>query len=280
MIKIYVGKSASGKDYFLNKDVKSGKFERVVSYTTRPKRPKEVNGRDYYFVSKELFLDMQKTGRLLESRSYNTLVDGKEDIWYYGSPFLTDYKDKDYVVVVDVQGAIDYIKRYGSAYVVINFVEVSDEIRKNRAIRRGGFNETEWNRRVDDDSIKFSELAKYYLAYLDAGIKVINNEFELNNGETSEYTLECEQKELATMIRANFSAAFNIVQNGAELSYILDYGFSNADILQLMSLYRIDTANKYRTKILDLLSDCNFHTECNYLLDEDCDAICIMYQGS
>lgn len=277
MIKIYVGKSASGKDYFLNQDVKSGKYERVVSYTTRPKRSREVNGRDYYFVSKDMFLEMQKTGRLAESRSYNTLVEGKEDIWYYGSPYLTDYKDKNYVAVVDIQGAIDYIKKYGSAYVVINFVEVSDEIREARAIKRGGFDKTEWDRRVIDDNIKFSELAKYYLAYLDAGIKVINNEFEINAGKTSEYTLECEQEELETLIRANFSAALNLIDI-SEIAYLLDYRFIDNDILQLVNIYKNDDKNKYRTKILDLLCECVFHLECNYLLNEDYDAIYAMYQ--
>ena len=38
-----------------------------VSVTTRPPRPSEVDGRDYYFISKERFEAMRDAGELLES---------------------------------------------------------------------------------------------------------------------------------------------------------------------------------------------------------------------
>ena len=40
-----------------------------VSYTTRPRRSGEVEGRDYYFVSEERFLRLREEGALLESAS-------------------------------------------------------------------------------------------------------------------------------------------------------------------------------------------------------------------
>ena len=38
-----------------------------VSYTTRPKRPNEEHGRDYFFVSEEEFRRLQRAGEFLES---------------------------------------------------------------------------------------------------------------------------------------------------------------------------------------------------------------------
>lgn len=38
-----------------------------VSYTTRPKRPNEEHGRDYFFVSEEEFRRLQQAGEFLES---------------------------------------------------------------------------------------------------------------------------------------------------------------------------------------------------------------------
>jgi len=41
-------------------------LEFSVSYTTRPMRPGEVNGRDYWFVSPEVFENMAKAGEFAE----------------------------------------------------------------------------------------------------------------------------------------------------------------------------------------------------------------------
>jgi guanylate kinase len=38
-----------------------------VSYTTRQQRKNEIDGRDYFFVSRDRFLELQKTDALLES---------------------------------------------------------------------------------------------------------------------------------------------------------------------------------------------------------------------
>lgn len=40
-----------------------------VSVTTRPKRPQEINGKDYYFLSKEEFIKMVKDDHFLEHAS-------------------------------------------------------------------------------------------------------------------------------------------------------------------------------------------------------------------
>lgn len=52
----------------------------------------------------------------------------------------------------------------------------------------------------------------------------------------------------------------------------IGWGFTHEDLQELMRLHK---AGKYREKIEDLLTDCNFHTECadwsegNYVLRED-----------
>jgi guanylate kinase len=38
-----------------------------VSYTTRRRRPNEIDGRDYFFVSEERFRELEREGELLES---------------------------------------------------------------------------------------------------------------------------------------------------------------------------------------------------------------------
>jgi guanylate kinase len=49
------GPSGSGKTELLNKLCETGKFSRLLSVTTRPKRESEVDGIDYHFTSEVIF---------------------------------------------------------------------------------------------------------------------------------------------------------------------------------------------------------------------------------
>ncbi len=74
-------------------------------------------------------------------------------------------------------------------------------------------------------------------------------------------------------IRKDFAKAFDRVEYGFSLSSTLDWGFSNEDIKNLAILHRDDTEGKYRTKIEDLLEDCNFHTENEMLQNGEYDEL-------
>ena len=157
MLRIYMGKSAAGKDYFYRRALKEECLLPVISTTTRPMRPGEKDGVDYFFVDRKEFLRRQNKNQFLEWRSYKTSVGGKEDVWYYGSPLLKDINIKDYVIILDPDGVKDTLKAYGSENCFVYYVTADDKIRKERALSRGGFDENEWNRRLADDEIKFSE---------------------------------------------------------------------------------------------------------------------------
>ncbi len=173
MITLYIGKSGAGKDTFLNKMVKCG-IKPIISYTTRPMRTGEVDGKDYNFVSNEEFDKIYQEGGMFETRAYKTLFNGVKDVWNYGSPKV-DPKD-DYVAVVDINGAKSYIKTYGPDNINIIYVYVNDEERKRRAIMRGTFSEEEWNRRLEDDKQKFSvSEMKSLIRLLGKQIVAINN---------------------------------------------------------------------------------------------------------
>jgi guanylate kinase len=94
--------SGSGKSTLVNevRRVVPG-LEFSVSYTTRPPRGSEQNGREYYFVGRADFIDMQRRDELLEWAE----VFGH----YYGTArrFLreAELKGHDLVLDIDVQGA-------------------------------------------------------------------------------------------------------------------------------------------------------------------------------
>ncbi len=68
---ITAGPTSAGRTSLINKLVETGKYERVVSNTTRPMREndgvKEVDGDPYWFKTEEQMLDDLREGRMLEA---------------------------------------------------------------------------------------------------------------------------------------------------------------------------------------------------------------------
>ncbi len=166
MIRLYIGKSAAGKDTALQKDLKKG-FSPIISCTTRPKRIGEKEGKDYHFIDgtdrNEIFLKKAANGEFIEYREYSTCVGNIRDTWYYGTPILKDAESISYVGVVDIQGAKDIINYYKShnseVDIELIYISVPEAERKRRAMSRGSFDEAEWNRRAKADRRDFSNKA-------------------------------------------------------------------------------------------------------------------------
>lgn len=88
MGKIFVvmGKTSSGKDTVYKKVLESFSSaekeaapKTVVIYTTRPMRPGETNGVEYFFVTEEELKTLRRQGSVIEERCFHT-VHGP---WYY-----------------------------------------------------------------------------------------------------------------------------------------------------------------------------------------------------
>lgn len=104
-IIIISGPSGSGKTTLHKKLLASrkldGKVVKSISVTTRPRREREVHGRDYIFMERKDFLKKQKAGYFLESQ--------KVFDYYYGTPRKNVealLKAGKYVLLcIDVKGA-------------------------------------------------------------------------------------------------------------------------------------------------------------------------------
>ena len=102
LLFVLSGPSGAGKDAVLHRMKElSFPFYRVVTVTTRPQRPGEKDGVDYYFTSEAEFQEMVQRGELLERAE----VYGR----WYGTPKqqVKEALDggKDVILRVDVQGA-------------------------------------------------------------------------------------------------------------------------------------------------------------------------------
>ena len=70
-----MGKSGTGKDTIYRELLSDGAlpFERLVPCTTRPIRAGEQDGREYHFYSVEEFRALERDGKVIESRCYETV---------------------------------------------------------------------------------------------------------------------------------------------------------------------------------------------------------------
>ena len=151
MTIILTGYSSAGKDKVKNILTKMFNYKPIVSHSTRPKRIKEVNHKDYHFVTEAEFNDIL----FLETRSYDTIFEGINQTWFYGTSLKELDKKGDRVCIKDLEGAIKLKEHIKDSIIV--YITVAPSIRKQRAIERGSFCELEYNRRLKQDNKDFDE---------------------------------------------------------------------------------------------------------------------------
>ena len=101
-IFIVCAPSGAGKTSLVNALLSSNQPIKVsVSYTSRPPRPAEVEGKDYHFVSRETFLSMAQHGDFIESAEVYGNLYGTSQSWI-ASEIASG---RDILLEIDWQGA-------------------------------------------------------------------------------------------------------------------------------------------------------------------------------
>lgn len=155
-----MGKSSSGKDTIYKKiQEKMPELKSIILYTTRPIREGEQNGIEYYFVNEKLCEQLEKAGKVIELRAYDTV----HGVWKY---FTVDdgqiQLEKDNYLVIGTLESYKKMKVYYHAESLIPiYIEVEDGERLQRALNRERGQETpkyaELCRRFLADTVDFSE---------------------------------------------------------------------------------------------------------------------------
>ncbi len=139
--------SGAGKTTLVKKISKNKNFLISISHTTRTPRPNEINGKDYYFTSKNKFLKLIKEKKFLE---YAKVFDN-----YYGSSkklIITKLdKGKNVIFDIDWQGT-SKIKRKKLNYklLTIFILPPSKEELIKRLIKREKKNISTVNKRMKE----------------------------------------------------------------------------------------------------------------------------------
>ena len=156
-IIVITGKSSSGKDSLQNYLVSNYDFVNLVSHTTRPPRPNESNGYDYYFINKEDFINMNNKDLFIETREYKVNTEIGNDIWYYGLSKseldITTILNK--IVILDLKGMKELAEYIGRENLFVVYLDCDSDIRIDRMIKRGGMTDKEISRRFESDELDF-----------------------------------------------------------------------------------------------------------------------------
>src|SRR5574344_1589390 len=149
-----MGKSSSGKDTIFNKLVQdqSLQLKTIVGYTTRPMREGEKQGREYFFVSEEELAELEKQGKVIEKRTYQTVYGP----WYYftvddGS---VDFDHDNYNLIGTLESYKKVRSYYGNEFVIPIYIDVEDGERLSRALAR----------EREQKEPKYAELCRRFLA--------------------------------------------------------------------------------------------------------------------
>lgn len=159
MVIALIGPSGSGKDSIAKVLKSKLDFDFIVLHSSRPKRDDEKEGDPYFFVSKNGFEDFIKNNELIEYRSYNTFFDNKNDVWYYGIHKSSIHKETNYIATNTLEGLINLKKEFKN--IKSFYLNVSDEVRTERAKLRNNFDLQEWNRRLIADKKDFENYELY-----------------------------------------------------------------------------------------------------------------------
>lgn len=153
---IFSAPSGSGKTT-LSKFVLQSfpQLEFSVSATTRPPRPHEIHGKDYYFISTDEFKKLIQQDALVEWEEvyngsfYGTLKSEVERIWE---------KNHHVVFDVDVKGGINLKKIFGNRALSIFIMPPSIDMLEKRLKKRGTESEEVIRKRVQK---AFTEIDDY-----------------------------------------------------------------------------------------------------------------------
>lgn len=165
LLIVLSGPSGVGKGTIATKLVERNKYDLSISCTTRLPRCGEVDGREYFFVTKDEFESKIKHNGLLE---YSEHFEN-----YYGTPkdfVLEKLKNNDVILEIDVNGGLKIKKNFKDTLLIMIAPPSIEEV-KNRLIKRNTESIEKIEERLSRIDYELSKEAEY-------DYTVVNNDLD------------------------------------------------------------------------------------------------------
>ncbi|QBQ08024.1 guanylate kinase [Spiroplasma gladiatoris] len=235
-----VGKGTINKE--LRKD-KSLNLVQSVSMTTRPARPGEIDGVDYFFVDKETFKDAIQHDELIE---YAEFIGN-----YYGTPRKTVYDKinhgENVILEIEVIGATQVLKKEKPENLVSIFLmPPSLKSLEQRLRRRGTEKEEIIKKRLDKALLEIPLKHKYqYVIEID---NVDNAVAKVKDVLTKEGTL------LISKNQSKFNLLRNEVNNVVKENYMFFVDNWRENVERINTI-KIPEGFDFKNYLVDLLTN-------------------------
>lgn len=144
-----------------------------VSATTRPKRPDEIDGVHYFFLTEEQFIEKIKNDEFIEwERFYD---------YYYGTlkTFVIDniQNGKSVLLEIDVKGALSVKKIFPDAILIFIDVPTFEEL-VNRLNRRKTESEADLQKRIDRAKMELSYKDKFDYIFVNKDLEEVTSQIK------------------------------------------------------------------------------------------------------
>lgn len=144
-----------------------------VSATTRPKRPDEIDGVHYFFLTEEQFIEKIKNDEFIEwERFYD---------YYYGTlkTFVIDniQSGKSVLLEIDVKGALSVKKIFPDAILIFIDVPTFEEL-VNRLNRRKTESEADLQKRIDRAKMELSYKDKFDYIFINKDLEEVTSQIK------------------------------------------------------------------------------------------------------
>lgn len=156
VLVVISGFSGAGKGTVVKRLMESGRFSLSISATTRAPRPGEQDGREYFFLSRQAFLQGVQEGRFLEWAEFSGNL--------YGTP--KDYvleqmeQGRDVILEIEAQGALQVKEQYADAGLIFLAAPSMSEL-KERLTGRGTESAEQVERRLRQAVSEIEQMHRY-----------------------------------------------------------------------------------------------------------------------
>jgi len=159
-VLVLSGPSGSGKSTIVDRLLNESpvRLREAVSATTRPPRPAEVEGKDYFFLSHEEFAARRERGEFVECAEVHGVGD-----WYgtLASEIRRAERESVWALLeIDVEGALAVMERYPGALTIFVLAPSMEEYRI-RLESRGTETSEEISRRIATASREVQQAERY-----------------------------------------------------------------------------------------------------------------------